>query len=79
MQVMQYNPSLEVVSAAGTQQRSDPAMVLVPSRMGLTTDIIFPTSAVSDGGKRKAAKNYLTFVSLSDTKDILTLDGTLIG
>jgi len=79
MQVMQYNPSLEVVPAAGTQQRSDPAMVLVPSRRGLTADINFPTSAVSVGGTRTAAKNYLTFLSHNDTYDILTLDGTLIS
>jgi len=79
IQVLQYNPSLEVVTPVVTDQPSDPAMVLVPSTRKYAIDITFPTSSVNVGGSVPAARNYLTFVAKTSSKDTLTLDGTLIS
>jgi len=79
IQVLQYNPSLEVVTPVATNQPSDPAMVLVPSTKKYAVDITFPTSSVNVDGSVTAARNYLTFVSKDASKDTLTLDGTLIS
>jgi len=77
MQVLQYNPSLQVVSPVG--QPSDPSMVLVPAKQKYSVDIRFPTSSVNVAGSVTAARNFLTIVSLTAAKDQLRLDGTLVS
>ena len=78
IQVLQYNPSAEVVTPVLSS--SDPAMVLVPSTAKYTVDIKFPTSSVSNyTGSVIPARNYLTFVAKTSSKDTLTVDNTLIS
>ena len=55
-------------------------MVLVPSTAKYTVDIKFPTSSVSNyTGSVIPARNYLTFVAKTSSKDTLTVDNTLIS
>lgn len=77
--MLQYNPSLKVVTPEDTTQPSDPFMILVPSKRKYAADITFYTSSVNVAGAVSEARNYLTIVSKTDAKDILTLDGTLIS
>jgi len=79
LQVLQYNPSLEVVSPVDVNQPSDPFMVLVPSDYKYTRDISFPTSSVNRGGTVTTARNYITIVSKDAAIGSLTLDGTRIS
>ena len=79
LQVLQYNPSLKVVTPESTTQPSDPYMVLVPSKRKYTADITFYTSAVNVDGTVTAARNYITIVAKTQAIDSLTLDGTPIG
>ena len=77
--MLQYNPSLEVVSPVDASQPSDPFMVLVPAGAKYTKDITFSTSSVNVNGAATNARNYLTIVAKTAATDILTLDGTLIS
>jgi len=79
VQVVQYNPSLEVVLPASTTEPSDPYMVLVPSKRKYTADITFYTSSVNVAGKVTAARNYVTILAKTPARDSLTLDGVLIS
>ena len=79
VQVLQYNPSLEVVTPASTTEPSDPSMVLVPSVYRYTSDIRFYTSSVNVGGTVTTARNYLTIVTTDAARATLTLDNTPIG
>ena len=79
VQVLQYNPSLEVVSPVDESQPSDPFMVLVPSEQKYTKDITFYTSSVNVGGTVTEARNYITIVTKAAAIDSLRLDGTLIS
>ena len=79
MQVLQYNPSLEVVSPVDRNQPSDPFMVLVPSERTYTKDITFRTSSVNRRGSVTEARNYITIVSKSAATSSLTLDGALVS
>ena len=77
--MFQYNPSLEVVTPVGDNERSDPSMVLVPSVSKYTSDITFYTSAINEDGAIKEARNYITIVTRDSEKDALRLDGQLIS
>ena len=77
VQVLQYNPSLQVV--AQRNPPSDPYMVLVPSKRKYSADIVFHTSSVNVGGTVTEARNYATIVARNAAKDTLQLDNRLVS
>jgi len=67
------------VTPASTAEPSDPFMLLIPDVKKYTRDATFHTSSVNQNNAVIDARNYLTVVSRSTSRDEITLDGTAIS